>query len=122
MGLANDNMWGYASPLIKQYRVRFIEMAAVVPVWTSMMVFYIEGDYGHLMNEVVAGQRFRTAVRGHCFSLLMPWVDIIEELSRNVSDADLEALPREEETLKYIVRLHLRVGNKSFHNHLKQVH
>ena len=82
MALCNDNYWGYASALIKKYKVRFIEMAAVTPVWTSMKVFYIEGDYGHLMGERVGGQRHRTAVRGNCFSLLMPWEDICEELQK----------------------------------------
>ena len=54
MALANDNMWGYAPSIITQHRVRFIEMAAVLPVWTSMIVYYVEGDFGHLLNEEIS--------------------------------------------------------------------
>ena len=50
MSLCNDNMWGYASGIITAYKVRWIEMAAILPFWTSMIVYYVEGDYGHLMN------------------------------------------------------------------------
>ena len=44
MALGNDNMWGYVTSLIARYKVRWIEMAAILPCWTSMIVYYVEGD------------------------------------------------------------------------------
>ena len=67
MALANDNMWGYISSAIIRYKVRWIEMAAVLPYWTCMLVYYVEADKGQLMSEELKGQQYRTAVRGHVF-------------------------------------------------------
>ena len=53
MVLCNDNLWGYTTDLIAKYQVRWIEMAIVSPCWTSMLVYYVEEDRGHLMNEEV---------------------------------------------------------------------
>ena len=72
MALANDNMWGYTSDIIARYKVRWIEMAAVLPMWTTMIVYYVEGHQGHVMNEEFGKQQWRTAVRGQCFSFVMP--------------------------------------------------
>ena len=117
MALANDNHWGYVAALIKRYKVRWIEMVAVLPYWTCMIVYYVEGDYGHLMNEEVQGTRQRTAVRGQAFSFLMPWEQIVKGLTQRV-----KAIPRDPECLKYMLRLHLKVASQDFHSHLKQVH
>ena len=103
MSVCNDNMWGYSTSIITQDKVRWIEMAAVLPFWTAMIVYYVEGDYGHLMNGKVGQQQFRTAVRGHCFSFLVPWEDILESLNRSMSDTDMQSIPREEECLKYLL-------------------
>ncbi len=115
-------MWGYVTSLIARYKVRWIEMAAILPCWTSMIVYYVEGDYGHLMRESVGQATYRTAVRGHCYSFIMPWEDIVRSMNACMSDADLRSLPREEDCLKYLLRLHLKVAGKDFHQHLKQVH
>ena len=117
MALANDNMWGYISPLIVEYEVRWIEIAAVLPYWTCMIVYYVEGDRGHLMNEVTKQQRHRTAVRGHAFSFLMPWEEIVKSIHQKV-----KSIPRDPECLKYMLRLHLKIAGQDFHQHLKQVH
>ena len=122
MALCNDNMWGYSSALLAKYKVRWIEMAAVLPCWTSMIVYYVEGDYGHLMTEQVGRQQYRTIVRGHCYSFIMPWEDVLDDSMRNLSDNDLASLPRDEECMKYLLRIHLRVAGRDFHQHLKQVH
>ena len=66
MGLGNDNFWGYTSGILYKHQVRWIEAAIVLPCWTSIMVYYVEGDGGHLMTETVGTQRFRTVVRGSC--------------------------------------------------------
>ena len=84
MALANDNMWGYISPIITQYQVRWIEMAAVLQYWTCMIVYYVEGDQGHLMNEVLKESKSRNAVRGQAFSLIMPLGDVVRSLHQRV--------------------------------------
>ena len=56
MALCNDNMWGYSTDLIVTHKVRWIEAAAVLPCWTSMIVYYVEESYGHLLEEQVGRQ------------------------------------------------------------------
>ena len=102
MVLANDNMWGYPSDIIVRYKVRWIEMAIVLPVWTTMMVYYVEGDYGHLMEEQHGKVQDRTAFKGHCFSFVMPWEDIIRNLTAVLSKDALTEVPRPPEVLRFL--------------------
>ncbi len=71
MGVCNDNLFGYKTGIIEKYRERWLEGAIVSPVYTSMLVFYVEGDLGHLMDEKLNEQRWRTMVRGSCVSYVM---------------------------------------------------
>ena len=73
MSLCNDNVIGYTSEVIVKYKARWIEAAIVSPVWTSVLVYHVEGDGGHVMNEVMGQQQRRTVVRGGCMSFQMPW-------------------------------------------------
>ena len=43
-----------------------------------MVVYYVEGDGGHLLTEKVGRQQFRIVVRGTCVSYHMPWADIMD--------------------------------------------
>ena len=72
MALAQDNLGGYTTDIIVRYKVRWIEIASVLPMWTHMLVYYVEGHEGHMMNEKFGRQDFRAAVRGQCFSFIMP--------------------------------------------------
>ena len=122
MALANDNMWGYTSDLIFGLRVRYLEMAIVQPVWTTMMVCYVEGDRGHLLNEEVDKQQYRTRVRGTAHSFHMPWEEIMEELRKQCLEKSImEPLPRKPECLKYVLRVHLRVDQHSMEKALRQL-
>ena len=122
MGLCNDNWWGYTTDVITKYRVRWLEAAIVSPCWTSMLVYYVEGDRGHLLNKELGKQQFRTLVRGSCCSFNMPWADILEDLKKNCLDQDLMEIPRPAEALKYMLRVHLNVGGVDFRKNLKQLH
>ena len=73
------------------------------------------------MREPVAKQAFRTAVRGFCFSFIMPWEDIVRSVDDAVSDKDLAELPKGPEHLKYLCRLHLKVGSVDCAQYLKEV-
>ena len=121
MVLANDNFWGYTSDLIFRYKVRWLEAAIVQPCWTSMLVCYVEGDYGHLMNEELQQQQFRTKVRGSAYSFHMPWEQILEELRQHCLGEELEPIPRKAECLKYILRVHLRIDKYSMEKVLRQL-
>ena len=103
MALTNDNMGGYVADIVTKYEVRWIEMAAVLPYWTCMIVYYVEADKGHLMTEVLKDAQHRTAVRGHAFTFVMPWEQIIKSLHQRV-----KSVPRDPECLKYMMRLHLK--------------
>ena len=109
MALANDNMWGYTTSIITEYKVRWIEAAVVQPCWTAMMVYYVEESRGHLMEQHVGHQAHRTAVHGNCWSVHMPWEDVVRSLHKSISDKELATLPRAPECLKYLLRLHLRL-------------
>lgn len=122
MVLGNDNFWGYTTDIIYRYQVRWIETAVVSPIWTTMLVYYVEGDYGHLYDEEVGRQRFRTAVRGTCCSFHMPWEDILEELREKTLDKELQEIPRPQECLKYMWRAHVKVAGVDLKKQLKQVH
>ena len=87
-----------------------------------MIVYYVEEDFGHLMTEEMNKPRWRRNVRGHCFSFIMPWETILKDLTSRIQQEDLIDLPRDDECLSYLVRFHLRVAGKDFHQHLKQVH
>jgi hypothetical protein len=102
--------------------VRWIEMAAIMPFWTTMIVYYVEGDEGHVMNEPAGAAKWRSKVRGACFSFVMPWKDIIKEFTfRHQQDPGLRELPRDGDILQYMFRLHLRVAGKDFSKQLTQV-
>ena len=87
-----------------------------------MLVFYVEGDQGHLMNEKLGSQTFRTKCRGTCTSFHMPWTDILEDLRKNCLDEELLEIPRPAECLKYLLRAHVNAGGLDLKKHLKQVH
>ena len=122
MALCNDNFWGYTTDIIAKYRVRWIEAAIVLPCWTMMLVCYVEGDRGHLLNEEVGKQSFRTRVRGSACSFHMPWEDILADLKRNCLDKDMVEIPRPAECLKYILRVHLTVAGVDLRRTLRQLH
>ena len=109
MALANNNYIGYASETLVRYKVRFIEVAIVCPVWTSLICFYLEEDRGHLMKEGMHAARHRNGVRGNNFPFLMPWKDIVDSLHRVEQTKDFLA-PHPPEVLARVVRLHMKLG------------
>ena len=45
---------------------------------------------------------------------------LFRRLQDSISDVEMECLPRDEECLKYLLRMHLNVAGVDFHSHLKQ--
>ena len=120
MALANDNWYDYAPELIYKWKVRFIEAAAAAPVWTTMIVYYIEEDQGHLLNEHLQQPQYRTAARGNATSYHMPWEDILKSLSKVCADPELSMLPHDEDTLARLVGFQLRSNSTDVAKFFKQ--
>ena len=64
MALGQNAFFGYTTELLTRFRVRWIEMAAVLPMWTHMIAYYVEGHEGHMMNEIIGKAEWRSNVRG----------------------------------------------------------
>lgn len=121
MELGQGLFWGYSTNLLVEHRVRWIDMAAVMPMWTHMLAYYVEGHQGHMMNEEASRQQWRCNVQGQCFSFVMPWTQLLEEFKRRQLVDKLLSLPRDEHVLQYLFRIHLKVAGESFAEDLKQV-
>ena len=127
MALANDNYYRYIAEVFSKHRVRWIEAAAACPVWTTLMVFYLEEDEGHLMREEMFQKQYRTGVRGNAFSMHMPWEAIIDSLRATQSGIDLsknpaeQSLPWSEDILAQMVRVQLKVGSEDATRHISEV-
>ena len=122
MSLGNDNFFDYTAQFLYKYDVTWLEVAIASPCWTTMLVYYIEGDRGHLFNEQFGRQRWRTRVRGTACTFQMPWEDIIQDLEKNISDEHLLEIPRPVECMQYVLRLHMKIGFVDFTKKLKQLH
>ncbi len=120
MGLANDNVYGYASPVIEKYKPRWIEMAAASPYWTTLVMYYVDGDRGHVMGEEAAMQSDRWAVRGNVFSFHMPWEDILEKINEIIDDKDIQ-LPHDPQTLAQLVKINVRNARLEWIKHIEHL-
>ena len=131
MSLANDNYYGHVNRYIVENNVTWLECAASCMVWSTMLVYYLEEPYGHLMREILGKPQGRTQVKGNLFSFAMPWEDIerccyeaIQQASKPQQteirrlENDL-GLPHSEETLALLVNVHIVGGNKDLALHLK---
>ena len=119
MAHANDNYYGYALKLLVDKRITWLECAAASLVWTTIMVYYLEAPYGHLMLEEMEGAQARTAGRGNLFSFELPW----EDVSQRCKEAQTTwytaekaakqscALPHDEEVLATLVNVHIVGGS-----------
>ena len=119
MALANDNYYGYALKLLVEKRITWLECAAASLVWTSIMVYYLEAPYGHLMLEQMEGTQARTTARGNLFSFELPW----EDVSARCKEAETAwyaaataakrscALPHDEDVLATLVNVHIVGGS-----------
>ena len=76
MSLSNDHYYGHVSRYIVENNVTWLEWAASCMIWSTMLVYYLEAPFGHLMGEEMGNPQGRTHVRGNLFSFNMPWEDI----------------------------------------------
>jgi hypothetical protein len=121
MALANDNFHGYASRLISQLKVRWIEAAVACPCWTAQIIYYLEGERGSMIQEELLDARARYGVRGNIFSFHMPWEQIMTELENAVKDDGELLIPRPPNVLCHMVKLHLRQANSEVAKHISEM-
>ena len=76
MSLSNDHYYGYVSRFLVEQQVTWLEYAAASVCWSTMLVYYLEDPFGHLMSEKMGAAQARTRVRGNLFSFNMPWGDV----------------------------------------------
>ena len=72
MAIANDKYYGYIKFLLVSKQVTWLEKACASLCWSTILVYYLEEPYGHLMLEHVSGAQSRVQVRGNLFSFTMP--------------------------------------------------
>ena len=83
MSLANDHYYGHVHRVITKYDVTWLEMAACSTMWTTMLVYYLELPYGHLLNAKLGKPAARTAVRGNLYSYPL----VMEDMNRSIAEA-----------------------------------
>ena len=115
MTLSNDHYYGHVSRYIVENNVTWLECAASCMIWSTMLVYYLEAPFGHLMGEEMGNPQGRTHVRGNLFSFNMPWEDIercCHQAVLHANSPDQQALkrlpyelgvPHSEETLALLV-------------------
>ena len=140
MALANDHFYGYVQQYLVEQSVTWLECAAASVCWSTMLVYYLEEPYGHLMTESMEGAQARTKVRGNLFSFGMAWEDMLKccqevqehcqaqsgtriskKRARTQLSTERYGLPHSEDTLASLVRVCIRGGNKDLAQHLEGV-
>ena len=64
MDFSNDNVYVFGLDIVYRWRLRFIEVAVYVPLWTTMIVYYIQEDRGHFTSEALHRAQHARAARG----------------------------------------------------------
>ena len=114
--LTNDNFISYAHEFIVHNKVTWLEATLACPVFTGLITYYVEGDWtdrgkwmqekrGHLLEATLASPLRSVAVRGNCFSFLLPWEQVMGKLSRAFGQGDFRAWPLDQDTAMQIVRV-----------------
>jgi hypothetical protein len=131
MAISNDNYYGYIASLLVTRQVTWLECAAASLFWSTILVYYLEKPYGHLMLEGMEGAQARTEFKGNLFSFSVPWQDIEKCCAAAMADApalqraEMERireklrLPHGEEILASLLNVHVTGGTKDLAEHLE---
>ena len=129
MSYTNDHFYGHVNKILVQRNVTWLECAAASICWSTILVYYMEDPYGHLMGERMGSAQGRTHVRGN-LSFNMPWHDIEQCCAQAMKAAEPPhrdrlkdrmnnvALPHDEATLAHFVHVHIKGGSKDLATHL----
>ena len=131
MIISNDHYYGHVNRFIVERNVTWLGRAARCTVWSTMLVYYLEALYGHLMDVAFGKPQGRTHVKGNLFSFSMPWEDIGKCCQQAIFHAEephaaeLKKLqselghPPSDDSLALLVNVHILGGNKDLALHLK---
>ena len=123
--MANDNFNGYAHAYIVAAKVNWLEATIAGPVFSGLMAYYIEGDFGdrhHMMESAVGKAERAWAVRGNIFSFLLPWEKILAQLFQKIEDGDLSEWPLSPNIVRQIVRVRFVKGPEDLISKFKELH
>ena len=99
--LINDNYISYQHEFIVCEKVTWLEATIACPIFTGLITYYVEGDKnerGHLMEEAVGSPQRAYAVRGNCFSFLLPWGTVMGKLSSAFAEGDFTHWPLDQDS------------------------
>ena len=65
MSVTNDHYYGYVGRFLIENKVTWLECAAASVCWSTMLVYYLEEPFGHLMGDDMGFAQGRTHVRGN---------------------------------------------------------
>ena len=136
MAIANDNYYGYVRDFLVRESVTWLECAASSMFWSTILVYYLEAPYGHLMLEPMSGPEARAKIRGNLFSFAMPWEDIESacasvlpcpamEADRNLRSEirrntfAMNTVPHDEKVLASLLNVHIVGGSTDLAVHLE---
>ena len=114
--LCNDNYISYQHRFIVHNRVTWLEATIACPIFAGLITYYIEGDAhqrGHLMEEAIGTPQRAYAVRGNCFSFLLPWDKVMKKLSQAFAEGDFTAWPLDQDSAAQIVWVKLVRGHEA---------
>ena len=107
--LCNDNFIWYFHASIVQQRVTWLETTIAGPVFSSLVIYYLEGDkdskWGNFMDTPVGKAPRSWGVRGNIFQFLLPWEDVLRQLFEKVEDGDPSQWPLSPAVARHIVRV-----------------
>ena len=131
MSVADDHYYGYVDRFLVENKVTWLECAAASVCWSTMLVYYLEEPFGHLMGDAMGFAQGRTHVRGNLFSFSMPWQDIERCCAAAIASAgeadrkqlqqwrEEQGVPHSEDVLALLVNVSIRGGSKDLATHLR---
>ena len=131
MSLGNDHYYGHVDRFIVENKVTWLELATCSPIWTTLMVYHIDGSYGHTMNETLGCASGRTGIKGNLFSYPLA----MEDMARSVTEAMTQSggmppdvrelaeasrgIPHSEDVLALLVHVKVFNGSADLAQHVK---
>ena len=108
--LANDMWVGFASELIYEEKVTYLELVCASPCVLSLVCFVLEGQRGGgVVHEEAHMQRHRTAARGNITLFPLPLEDVVRELKK-LDSGQRSSLPRVGADLTPFVKVLLKAS------------
>ena len=116
---------GYVHPCIPALKVTWIEATIAAPVFSGLVTYYVEGGPSqrrNLMDTRLGGAERSYKVRGNLFSFLLPWEDVIRQLSDKCEEGDLSEWPWSPEAMCQAVRVKFTNGSETLSDKFRDLY